>query len=174
MRPLYRARQFWQALNSQPSPQELAEVRSFLSPALMKLFLSMNKSEQAHSIRMYHTLCQQGSQPTELLIAALLHDVGKTMHPLRLWERIEVVLGKALFPKAAERWGAAAPKSWRRAFVIAAQHPAWGADMAAQAGAPLLAVSLIRRHQDTNWAVGEPAVQEDSLLKRLQNVDDSN
>lgn len=174
MRLLYRARQFWQALNSRPQPQELDEVRTMLSPALMTLFLNMKKSEQAHSIRIFHTLRQQGSQSEELLIAALLHDVGKTRYPLQLWERIEIVLGKALFPEAAGRWGKGAARGWRRAFVTAAQHPDWGAEMVAQAGASALVISLIRRHQESSHETNEQLSHEEILLRRLQSVDDAN
>jgi hypothetical protein len=63
---------------------------------------------------------------------------------------------------------------WRRAFVVAVQHPQWGADLAAKAGASPLAVALIRRHQEQQGSLGEAdAGSEDSLLARLQSVDNN-
>jgi hypothetical protein len=63
---------------------------------------------------------------------------------------------------------------WRRPFIIAERHPAWGAEMAAQAGASPLAVALIRQHQDKL----DPDLESNSgtegyLLHKLQAVDDN-
>ena len=108
----------------------------------------------------------------DLLTAALLHDVGKTRVPLSVWERSWVVVGQVIWPKKTAVWGQDAPLGWKRPFVVKAQHPAWGADMAAAAGSSELAVGLIRRHQDN---VPETAVSEmDRLLRHLQWADNQN
>ena len=147
-----------------------------LSPSLMTLFMRMQPSEQAHSLWIYEQLLQQNETDRDLLVAALLHDVGKSRHPLRLWERVVIVLGKAWFPERIKGWGKAAPRGWKRPFVIAEQHPAWGAELAAQAGAAPLAVALIRHHQDSPEAIlgqanGKNQPLEDRLLARLQSLD---
>lgn len=59
--------------------------------------------------------------------------------------------------------------SWRRAFVVARQHPSWGAQMATEAGATPLTVSLIRRHQDVLLKGSEDF--EDRMLRLLQSAD---
>jgi hypothetical protein len=167
---LYRAGQFFQALTARPTPEDLQTVQQFLSPALMVLFLQMQPSEQAHSLQIYRQLIQMGEHDADLLSAALLHDVGKTRSPLRLWERVLIVITINLFPKRVKSWGQSSYHGWRRPFIVAEQHPAWGAEMAAEAGASLLTVALIQRHQD-------PALQrlaqsrEDILLQRLQHLD---
>ena len=174
MRIFYRARQFWLALTAVPKPEDLALAQEVLSPALMRLFLSLQPSEQAHSLWIYRQLrsylaaCDR-EVPPDLLAAALLHDVGKSCHPLRLWERVEVVLGKAFFPAAVKGWGTGSPSGWKRAFVVAEQHPAWGADLAQQAGATPLAVALIRRHQEN---LAKPVSSEDEWLALLQRFDE--
>lgn len=131
----------------------------------------MQPSEQAHSLHIYHQLRCQGVQDPDLLVAALLHDVGKSCSPLSIWERSLIVIAKALLPHRFARWGAGKPEGWRRPFVVAEQHPAWGAEMAAAAGAPPLAVSLIRRHAEKIPSSKLPLNCEDQLLELLQRVD---
>ena len=170
MRILYRTRQVWHTLNSFPAAEELARVRRTLTPPLMSLFGRMHASEQAHSLRVFNRLLAQREKDVDLLVAALLHDVGKSRHPLRLYERVMVVLAKSLFPGWVKRWGRGDPVGWQRPFVIAEQHPAWGAEMAAQAGASPRAASFICRHQES--LAGEAVTYEDQLLRRLQLLDD--
>jgi hypothetical protein len=173
---IYRVRQFWHALTEVPAQEDLLQARQVLSPALMALFLRLQPGEQAHSLWIYCQLLQQDQEDQDLLVAALLHDVGKIRHPLRLWERVVIVLGKTWFPERIKAWGRAAPYGWRRSFVVAEQHPAWGAELAAQAGASPMAATLIRRHQDVldpdaMTSLGERASLEDRLLSRLQSLD---
>lgn len=164
-----------------PDADDLALAGQVLSPSLMTLFLRMQASEQAHSLWIFRQLRQaNGSQflaglmdewQRDFLAAALLHDVGKVCYPLHLWERVVIVLGKAFFPNQARRWGQGEPYGWKRAFVVAEQHAVWGADMAAQAGASLLTVRLIGRHQD-HIEQQDKADLEDRLLIQLQSYDD--
>lgn len=169
MRLVYRTRQFWRALHAKPGKEELALIQQALSPPLLVLFLRMQASEQAHSFRVFHRLLQQGEKHPDLLAAALLHDVGKSLHPLRLWERVMIVLGKHFFPEQANLWGQGGPSGLQRAFVVSNQHPRWGAEMAKQAGASPVTVRLIERHQDP--APPKPANLEDQLLFQLQLSD---
>ncbi|MBN1145768.1 MAG: HD domain-containing protein [Anaerolineales bacterium] len=183
MRVLYRVVQFWRALTITPSPEELSQARQLLSPNLLALFLRLQASEQAHSLSVFRRLREHHETNPDLLAAALLHDVGKSRFPLRLWERVEIVLGRKLCPERAKRWGQAEARGWRRPFVIAEQHAAWGAEMAAGAGASAMTVALIGRHQEprgraaggansVNLAEPEQVSLEDMLLSRLQELDD--
>jgi hypothetical protein len=170
VRILYRSRQFWQTLSASPAPEELTLARTYLSPSLLSIFNQMHPSEQAHSLRIARQLIEQGEAQPDLMAAALLHDCGKNHHPLRLWERVAIVLGKALFPNQAKQWGSGEPKGWKKAFAVAEQHAEWGARMAAHAGASPLTAALIRRHQ---FPLNRPAESlEDHLLLRLQRLDD--
>lgn len=171
---MYRARQFWLAWRAQsPTEDELVPARSILTAEQMQLFSRMQSSEQIHALRVLQTVQQQGETDPDLQTAALLHDIGKVRAPLRIWERILIVISKEFFPERAKMWGAGQPQGWKRPFVIAEQHPAWGSEMASDVSTSRLAVSLIRRHQSPDET--EPICpREDRLLKILQNADHQN
>jgi putative nucleotidyltransferase with HDIG domain len=179
---IYRSRQFWRAIIARPDPDDIARAHAILPPELMALFLRMHPSEQAHCMWIFRQLIERGEMNEDLLMAALLHDVGKSRHPLNLWERVVVVLGRAFFPERVKDWGQAEARGWRRPFVVAEQHASWGAEMVSRAGASPMMVSLIRRHQESFDRVLEKqtpiqrgsmscASLEDQLLNSLQLLD---
>jgi len=172
-RVLYRVRQFFLALRTDVDPQDLEQTRLVLSPAQVQLFAGMQPSEQAHALSVYRQLAAQGETSSDLLVAALLHDVGKCLSPLHLWDRVLIVLARVVFPVQSRRWGALPDyeiKGWRRAFVVAEQHPAWGARLAAEAGASPRTVTLIRLHQEPASTAVDSETKR--LLNKLQTVDD--
>jgi len=174
-RIVYRVRQFAHYLRgARPGPTEQALVQTHLGPRLAELFGRMSPGEQAHSLRVALALLARGESAPALLIAALLHDVGKTRAPVSLPGRVLVVLAGRFAPGWAARLGQhSAGAGWlARPFVTAHQHAAWGADLAAEAGAPALAVALIRRHQAALAA--PPHTEEDRLLAALRAADEAN
>jgi len=177
LRLTYRLRQFIRALVAKPTKEEILIVNQTLSPELQKKFYQLQSSEQKHSIEILKKLEAQGEKDPDLLMAALLHDVGKCLFPLRLWERVMIVLGQALFPNMVSKWGQGNVDGWERPFVIARQHAEWGADLAKSAGASPLTVYLIRRHQDSlniddNAEVKFEGISEkERMLYRLQKID---
>ena len=153
MRIRYRLHQLWQALGATTNPDDQELVRGILSPELAELFFRMQPSEQVHSLNVLHKLEEQGERNSDLLTAALLHDVGKIRIPLHLWERGWIVLVKTATPALADRWGnQALPVDgkltwWKRSLQVAMQHPAWGAELVGRAGASAKVQDLIRCHQ---------------------------
>lgn len=179
VRVAYRATQFWKAITAVPDRPGFELAESILSPALQAEFLKMQPSEIHHSLEIVRALLAAGESNPDLLVAALLHDLGKCRTPLRAWERAIVVVGKRFFPAACHRWGNSGElRGWKRMFVVTEQHPAWGAEMAGQAGASPLTVRLIRRHHEPRKLVSKEGndpgsqTQEDYFLYRLQLVDD--
>lgn len=176
-RLIYRSRQFWQAFSSHAAQQDDELLKSILSEDQIELFRRMQKSEQVHSLLVLEALIDQGEQDPDLLSAALLHDVGKSRIPLRIWERVMIVIVQFICRDCVYRWGSINTEllksnyGWRKAFVVSAQHPKWGAEMAAMCGVAPGAIALIARHQDQ--IPPKPGSREDELLQKLQAVDDN-
>lgn len=169
-----RVRQFWAAVSTHAlNPESILPARQVLNDAQMALFLRLQPSEQAHALGVLQTLQKKGETHPDLLTAALLHDVGKIQVPLRVWERVLIVLAKSLAPQKAHTWGNSKPGSWKRAFVVARQHPSWGATLAAQAGTTELARRLIQYHQE-HLPRSDFDPLERHLLALLQGADHQN
>lgn len=164
----YRVSQFWKALAAAPSQEDLLTAERLLSAELMNLFLRMQPGEQSHSMQVCLQLVKEGYESQDLLTAALLHDVGKSRHPLRAWERALIVIVRRLSPESIERWGNGKVHGWKRPFAVALQHPEWGAEMVRAVGASELTIRLIQRHQERCQSY-EGA--ENELLMVLQKVD---
>ncbi len=167
-----RMRQGVRALFAWARPVDYEVAARVLSLPLMALFERMRRSEQQHSINVLRTLQARGYSDHSLMVAALLHDVGKTRAAYHLWDRVLVVLVKAAFPDLARRWGQGDPVGWRRPFAINLQHPKWSAEMVRSAGADPLAVLLIANHQ--HHLDHAPQSESERLLAALQAADDAN
>lgn len=164
---LYRGRQFWQALTAKPTRQGILEARQVLPGSMYTLFTRLQPSEKAHAIEVFRKVRAE-SDDHELLVAALMHDIGKIVQPLQLWERVLIVLVQKFRKiRKTENPGKAAP--WARALVIAEKHPAWGAQLVRKAGGSQTIVRLVRRHQEP--LTHTPETREDRLLKILQAAD---
>jgi hypothetical protein len=175
---IYRTRQFWQAISSRTSQVDFELVSAVLTPPQVSLFNQMQASEQAHSLRVLLKLTSKEEQNRDLLTAALLHDVGKIRVPLRLWERVMIVLVKPICTGCVYKWGQLpsgempSDVGWRRAFVVSMHHPRWGAELADQCGTSPLAVELIARHQEhLNSSQEDGTSPQDRLLLKLQAAD---
>jgi hypothetical protein len=175
VRIVYRVSQFWNTLSHKAEPGLLEEVQRQLTPPQTQLFKRLQPSEQMHALTIWRKLLHQGDAQPDLLVAALLHDVGKLRFPLALWQRVLVVLAKAILPRKAQAWGNLLPggweelPAWRKAFVVAEHHPRWGAELARHAGVSPLAEYLIREHHHP-WGQ-DMSTAESSLLHRLWLVD---
>lgn len=178
MHILYRVSQFWHTLSPKTDSALLAEALRQLTPAQGQLFGRLQPSEQRHAISIWGKLRDLGEDQPDLLAAALLHDVGKLHYQLRLWERVLVVLVRAMMPAQAIRWGSLSANdwkglpAWRKAFIVAEQHAQWGAELAHNAGVGPLTEYLIREHhhppeQDVNGV-------KSSLLHKLWLADSGN
>ncbi|GAB4414013.1 MAG: hypothetical protein Kow00106_08990 [Anaerolineae bacterium] len=172
MRAGYRFRQGLRALVAWLRPVDDALAHRYLSPALYELYRRMRRSERQHSLRVLQDLLAAGHTHPDLLTAALLHDVGKSRVRFTLPEKVLVVLVRAAAPQRYRAWSQGPARGWRLPFAVSEQHPAWGADMAAAAGASPLTVTLIRRHAEA--LTGPPRDEAERLLLALQQVDDRN
>ena len=163
---------------SQPSRKELDEVVNLLGPELFVIFQMMSRGEQSHCVRVMKHLQQDYENNHDLLIAALLHDVGKAKYPLHLWERAWIVIGEAFIPKLAISWGADQTDGmdnhhwYQRPFYVSQHHAVWGAELVAREGASPLTVYLIAHHENGSYDLLESDSNE--LLEKLQIADQMN
>lgn len=172
MRPLYRVWQFWKVVTArQLDSKSEAEIRTILSSQQQWLFGRFSAGEQQHSYRVYETLKKAGLNNRDLLVAALLHDIGKTRFHRPWWHRPVVVLGQAFFRRKAAEWSMGEGMRCARPFVIKANHAEWGAVEAETAGSSPTTIALIRYHHHPLTAVEDKTLAD--LLAHLQWADDN-
>ncbi len=170
---VYRIGQGIKALFAFSQPVDVELAARYLSPALMNLFNRFDRGEQLHSLAVLRDVLAVGETPDDLAMAALLHDVGKTRYPIGVAQKSLVVIVRALMPTLYQRWGQGNPLNlWQRPFVVYEQHPAWSAELLAQAGAGEAAQWLAAHHADPldQWRGHEHV----DLLRRLQQADNQN
>ncbi len=162
-RTAYRTRQFIGALRPRVAEDERAEAARLLGEGLTPLFESMNLRDQRHCFDVYRTLVDHGCHDHHLLMAALLHDVGKGRLAganVRLWHRVAYVILAAAAP------GLLARRANGRSELASLQHHCErGAIVAEALGAPAEVVELIRRHED--------AAGDDERLRLLRTADEA-
>ena len=168
MRWLYRIQQFYRAGREAPAEAGLARAQVILPPELFELFTRMLPFEQAHAIRVMQRLVEAGYEESDLLTAALLHDVGKTRRPLRPWERGLAVIIRAVLPDVYTKLAGGAPVGFWAPIVVTARHAEWGAEMVEQAGANHRVVWLIRHHDANLTGFSQ---QDVDFLRKLQKID---
>lgn len=165
----YRARQFFKAVSASVSAQERELVQRVLPPRLQALFFHMAVNDQRHSLDVHHHLLGQGYRDRDLLMAALIHDCGKALGRIGVWQRVALVLVKAGKPALLDRLPFADAGQWHHAFYIQREHASLGADLAADAGAPPAVVEYIRLHESEGPATAQTL--EDKMLGALRRAD---
>jgi hypothetical protein len=143
----------------------------WLPAKAVDLFLAVPRYDQQHALRVLRTLQEQGHSDPDLMAAALLHDVGKTVPrsgSLRLWHRVVVVLMRAVGPDLVRPVGHKATRGWRRPFYVQQHHAAISARLARKAGCSVRTADLIGRHEDP------PEPTDDPLLTALKAADSTN
>ena len=172
---MYRVRQFFGALTARTDEDDEQIVTRLLTLPQRDLFRRMAPNDQRHSINVCTTLRDIGESNPDLLVAALLHDVGKASGRIWLWQRTLIVLLQRRAPRlldwlARGSFQTSAPW-WRRGFVVNRLHTDLSARWAAEAGCSPTTITLIRRHQEPLETIES---DEDRLLAVLQWADGVN
>jgi hypothetical protein len=149
----YRVRQFVDAFMVRASEEEESEVRRLLSGPQWELFQGMRAPAQRHALKVYRALRDKGWQDRELLVAALLHDVGKGR--VTLLHRVAIVLLEAFWPALLGWLASSSTGRWRLGFHQHMHHAERGAQLAQEAGSSPQTVALIRAHHKGEAAGSE-------------------
>jgi len=107
-------------------------------------YLAMDPRDRDHGCRVARRLLALHPQAEAIGVrAALLHDVGKSTRPYRVWERVMVHLWT---PAAgtAERL----PAAWQAVWRTQREHARIGAERLRDAGVDPRVVDLVARHHD--------------------------
>ncbi len=137
------------------TPADNAEVAHWLPASALPLFQSMSRADQQHSLRVCRGLLARGCNDKDMLVAALLHDVGKAGGRVPFWTRPAIVIGRRIAPRLLTQLAVCplnagdAGKStarWRRSLGFAWWHAEVGAELAAAASLSEAAVLYIRAH----------------------------
>lgn len=168
----YRVRQFALALGASISSDRADNLEQYLGVPQLELFNNMPKVDRHHCLAVFRALRESSETEKSLLQAALLHDVGKAVGPVRIWHRVIAVLINALAPWLWEGIDGQ-PGTWRYPFYVHRQHAALGAELALQAGCSPEAVWLIAHHEDGRQKIGAGG-RESELLAALQVADELN
>ncbi len=166
-RAAYRVWQVWRRLTARVTPADLAPVRDLLPPGGQRLFATMSRGDQRHSLDVYAALVATGCADRELLAAALLHDAGKGAGRVSFVMRPAIVLLKAFAPGVLRRLagsGATDPVPlWRVGFRDAWHHAELGAILAERAGLAPRSVAIIRAHHDPHGPAAALFAVDDTL-----------
>ena len=161
MRIAYRVRQFARAIAGPQTPPDLGQLASLLTPQQEALFSAMAVVDQRHCLAVATALAAKGYDDPDLLRAALVHDAGKSLAHISVWERVANVLMRRFIPGLAGRVGSPRQGGFGHGLHLLAHHSGMGAALAQQAGFSAATVALVRGE-------GDPTLQE-----ALNHADDT-
>ncbi len=139
-----------------PNEADTQWVRERLLPAEYELWASSSAADRRHSFGVATDVQELlgGEAPREVLAAALLHDIGKTVSGLGTYFRVAATLSAAVAGReTAELWVKGSGVTRRIGLYL--KHPDLGADLLEIAGSDPLTVSWAREHHlpKDNWTI---------------------
>ncbi len=120
-----------------------------LTPVQRERFLQMPAFDQQHLCRVANHLRDGGVTDPDVIVAGLLHDIGKSDgdHAVRLTDRVGKVLLKRLSPGTLDRVASTYPNGRFTGLALTMRHPEIGADIARDLGCSERTCWLIRYHE---------------------------
>lgn len=162
----YRIHQFIRTIMPRIKPADVEWATNHLSLAASELFLSQSKAEQRHAIDVAKSILK-ASYPLSyldyqnLISAALLHDCGKSVVSIRLWQRVYIVLMHKA-PKPLWSILEKGPSLFSFPLKIYTRHSLWSEYLARKSGMNSIVCHLIREHHSPNTDLGRILQQADN------------
>ena len=169
----YRLGQGLRALFAPSLRPDASVVEPILSDCEFAAFGAMSRADQWHSLRVLDSLFREHPSPEIVLCkAALLHDVGKSRHPLAVWQKTLAVLAKSIAPGWSRKLGMEESLSPLSApFVVRVHHPRWGGEILRECGADDAVIWLVENHQkDANAFREHPLHAQLVALRRADSA----
>lgn len=141
-------RRFFRGFRGSLTPEEARAVEALLGIEELRCFRALQGREQRHAVDVMQHLRTHGAPSDDLLVAALLHNVGKG--PLHLYERVAYTLLAMFTPRLLHRIARPDGRGFRLAMAAQRDHPARGAEVLAAIGVRPRVLELVRRHHDTS------------------------
>ena len=151
----------------------MSRVKQILDPDQFGLFMQLHKSEQIHAFLIFEEIEKLEVANTDHLKIALLHDIGKIVHPLSIYEKVMIVVWKKIYPQGIDDLKESDLKGWKRGLVIAKKHPEWGADLISNTSVSKDVVDIIRYHH-TDEVDEQLNSKSKKFLSVLKSFDDIN
>jgi hypothetical protein len=138
----------------------------YLSSAQYTRFMELPAFDQQHLCRVANHLRANGVTDPDVIVAGLLHDIGKSdgEHRVRLSDRVGKVVLKRISPGLLQRVAARYPDGPLTGLALTMRHPEIGAEIAGELGCSERTCWLIRNHE-AEGDLGDPD------LARLQGAD---
>ncbi|MDR3602795.1 MAG: HD domain-containing protein [Desulfosporosinus sp.] len=162
----YRVHQFTHAFFPHINCLEIKWTRNTLSPEAYALFLKQSRTEQRHALDVAKSIFNNNralsySDLQNLLAAALLHDCGKSIVSIRLWQRVFIVLMQKM-PQPLWSCLENSHTIFALPLKISTQHATWGGCLAEKAGLNPEICLLIREHHAPKTKLGRILARADN------------
>ncbi len=154
-----RAHQFLQSITTRLDPAVDAELQTLVGSGLLwQLQARLTPFDRWHHLRVHSLLVDAGYNDPDLLMAALLHDVGKadSRGRVRAIHRVLHVVVRRISPDSLTRL-AADGGGLRHGLWLSVHHPSVGSNMVRAAGGSERCCELIRNH-DSHSTDGDPLI----------------
>ncbi|KUO66807.1 MAG: hypothetical protein APF84_02855 [Gracilibacter sp. BRH_c7a] len=167
----YRLKQLFKAIRPNVKAEEVAWLEEVLTENELSLFLKQLVIEQRHALDVAHEILRKRSDIIQnmgetayidLIKAAFLHDCGKSLIKIRLWQRVFIVSYNYL-PQRIKFNISTQKNLFSKTIIIYQQHPSWGRKLAAKAGLNHQVQELIGNHHS-------PVNQLEQILFEADNM----
>jgi len=159
VRPLHWIARFFSSIRpGRPRPEDEAWALGLLSERESNLFSKMGNPDRRHAIAVTREVERQldagVDRHDEVLVASLLHDIGKTASGLRTYGRAIATLSGAVGGRSyAEHWQGGF--GFTRKVGLYLRYPTLGAEMLEMAGSRAWVVAWAAEHHlpEEEWTV---------------------